>query len=74
MRKGRAEKQYGLKYLKDRLVDDERNGKLWTYGVEKAVTAIEKSGHNYVKLRDLRDSRIDIAYDAKAGVPLVAVK
>ena len=43
-------------------------------GVEKEVTAIEKDGHNYVKLQDLRDSHIDIGYDSGAGVPIVAVK
>ena len=43
-------------------------------GVEKQVTAIEKAGHNYVMLQDLRDSRIDIGYDSKADVPVVEVK
>ena len=38
------------------------------------MQAIEKAGHNYVRLQDLRDSRIEIGYDAKAGVPVVEVK
>ena len=38
------------------------------------MQAIKKAGHNYVMLQDLRDGRIDIGYDSKAGVPVVAVK
>ncbi|WP_082238815.1 lysozyme [Niameybacter massiliensis] len=40
-------------------------------GVEKDVDAIEKDGHNYVKLQDIRDEKIDISYD---GVPIIKVK
>uniref|UniRef100_UPI00307ACC8F lysozyme n=1 Tax=Zhenhengia sp. TaxID=2944208 RepID=UPI00307ACC8F len=32
-------------------------------GVTKEVEAIEKNGHNYVKLQDLRDGKINIGYD-----------
>lgn len=39
-------------------------------GVKKTVTAIEKDGYNYVKLQDLRDSRIAIGYD---NIPTVDV-
>ena len=42
--------------------------------IEGTVQAIEKAGHNYVRLQDLRDSRIEIGYDSKAGVPVVTVK
>jgi murein DD-endopeptidase MepM/ murein hydrolase activator NlpD len=42
-------------------------------GVEKTVTAIEKDGNNYVKLQDLRDSKIVIDYDSAAKMPVVAV-
>ena len=52
----------------------EKQLKIRLNGVDRQVTAIEKAGHNYVKLQDLRDARIDIGYDAKAGVPVVAVK
>ena len=52
----------------------EKKIKIRLNGVDKQVTAIEKGGHNYVMLQDLRDSRIDIGYDSKAGVPVVAVK
>lgn len=40
-------------------------------GVEKNVDAIEKDGHNYVKLQDLRDGMIDIGYDS---MPIIEVK
>lgn len=65
-----------LKFIRERLGGDEveKQIKIRLNGVEKEVQAIEKSGHNYVRLQDLRDSRIDIGYDDKAGVPVVAVK
>lgn len=40
------------------------NGKI------KEVDAVNIDGHNYVKLQDLRDSKISIGYD---GVPIVKV-
>lgn len=40
-------------------------------GKKKTVRAIEKGGHNFVMLQDLRDDKIDISYD---GVPIVRVK
>lgn len=39
-------------------------------GVVKTVDAIEKEGHNFVMLQDLRDSKIAIEYD---GLPVVRV-
>lgn len=65
-----------LAFIRDRLGGDEveKQLKIRLNGVDKQVTAIEKGGHNYVKLQDLRDSRIDISYDSKAGVPVVAVR
>ena len=65
-----------LAFIRERLEvqEVEKTIKIRLNGVDKQVTAIEKAGHNYVMLQDLRDSRIDIGYDAKAGVPVVAVK
>ncbi|MCM1136334.1 MAG: M23 family metallopeptidase [Clostridium sp.] len=64
-----------LAFIRERGGDEvEKKIKLRLNGVEKEVQAIEKGGHNYVKLQDLRDGRIDISYDAKAGVPIVVVK
>ena len=48
-----------------------KNIKIKLNGVEKNVNAIEKDGHNYVKLQDLRDGKIDISY---AGIPIIQVK
>lgn len=48
-----------------------KNIKINLNGVEKNVNAIEKDGHNYVKLQDLRDGKIEISYD---GVPIIQVK
>ena len=63
-------------FIKERLGGDEveKKIKIRLNGVDRQVTAIENAGHNYVKLQDLRDSRIDIGYDAKAGMPVVVVK
>lgn len=65
-----------LKFIKSRLGGEEleKQIKIRLNGVEKQVAAIEKAGHNYVKLQDLRDSHIDVSYDGRAGVPVVAVK
>lgn len=64
-----------LAFIKERGGDEvEKTIKIRLNGVDKQVTAIEKGGYNYVKLQDLRDNMIDIGYDAKAGVPVVAVK
>ena len=52
----------------------EKQIKIRLNGVDKQVQAIEKAWHNYVRLQDLRDSRIDVGYDSKAGVPVVEVK
>lgn len=40
-------------------------------GVVKDVSTIKISGNNYIKLQDLKDSKIDIGYD---GMPIVKVK
>lgn len=65
-----------LKFIRERMGGDkvEKQIKIRLNGVEKKVQAIEKAGHNYVRLQDLRDSRIDIGYDAKAGVPVIMAK
>ena len=65
-----------LAFIRERLGGEEveKTIKIRLNGVDKQVTVIEKGGYNYVKLQDLRDSYIDIGYDSKAGVPLVAVK
>ena len=62
-----------LAFIKERIGGEEveKQIKIRLNGVEKEVTAIEKDGHNYVKLQDLRDDKICIDYD---GLPVVAVK
>lgn len=40
-------------------------------GVIKEVEAIHRDGYNYIKLQDLRDSKIHIDYD---GIPIVEVR
>lgn len=42
-------------------------------GKAKTVAAIEKDGYNYVRLQDLRDRSIAVAYDQRAGVPILNV-
>ena len=51
----------------------EKQIKIRLNGVEKQVNAIEKDGHNYVMLQDLRDSKISVGYDTKTKVPVVEV-
>lgn len=50
-----------------------KNIKINLNGVEKNVNAIEKDGHNYVKLQDLRDDKIVVGYDEKNKLPVVKV-
>lgn len=40
-------------------------------GKTKMVDGIEKDGHNYIKLQDLRDNQIEIGYN---GMPTIKVK
>lgn len=40
-------------------------------GVVKEVNAINKDGNNYVKLQDLKDSKIEIGYN---GMPVITTK
>lgn len=49
----------------------EKNIQIKLNGKKKTVRAIEKGGHNFVMLQDLRDERIEISYD---GVPVVRVR
>ncbi len=64
-----------LAFIRERGGEEvEKKIKIRLNGLEKQVTAIEKAGHNYVRLQDLRDSRISVDYDSKAGVPVVTVK
>lgn len=51
----------------------EKQIKICLNGTEKTVTAIEKDGHNYVKLQDLRDGKISIGYDSDKGIPVIRV-
>lgn len=66
-----------LKFIEDRLnakeaVEEvEKQLKIKLNGVEKTVTAIEKDGYNYVKLQDLRDSKIAIGYDKVPTIDVV---
>lgn len=48
-----------------------KNIKIKLNGVEKTVAAIEQAGNNYVKLQDLRDSKIAIGYDNISKVPTI---
>lgn len=50
-----------------------KNIKIKLNGVEKTVTAIEQGGNNYVKLQDLRDSKITIGYDSINKIPTIEV-
>ena len=65
-----------LAFICERLGGEEveKQIKIRLNGVDKQVQAIEKAGHNYVMLQDLRDSRISVDYDSKGGVPVVEVK
>lgn len=64
-----------LKFIRERGGDEvEKQLKIRLNGAEKQVQAIEKAGHNYVRLQDLRDSRISVDYDGKAGVPVITAK
>ena len=65
-----------LAFIRERMGGEEleKKIKIRLNGLEKTVQAIEKAGHNYVMLQDLRDSRISVDYDSKAGVPVVVVK
>lgn len=56
---------------REEALEVEKQIKLRLNGVEKAVAAIEKDGHNYVRLQDLRDAQISVDYDAAAGLPVV---
>jgi len=49
----------------------EKNIQIKLNDKKKTVRAIEKGGHNFVMLQDLRDEKIEISYD---GVPIVRVK
>ena len=66
-RRREAERKLFLKE-EDEMV---KNIKIKLNGIEKDVEAIEKNGHNYVKLQDLRDGKINIGYD---GVPVIQVR
>lgn len=48
--------------------------KILLNGVEQEVAIINFEGHNYIKLRDLADSQINISYDNVKKMPIVQVK
>lgn len=56
-----------------KVVDDEMivTTKLNLNGVVKTVNCIQKNGNNYIKLQDLRDGRISVAYEN--GMPKITV-
>lgn len=64
-----------LVFIKERMEVDEveKQIKIRLNGVEKQVTAVEKNGHNYVRLQDLRDAKIRIGYDTGEKMPVVSV-
>lgn len=43
-------------------------------GRVKEVDTINVDGHNYVKLQDLRDSKIVVDYDKSSNLPIIRVK
>lgn len=55
-------------------VEVEKKLKLKINGVIKEVTAMEKDGNNYVKLQDIRDSKIDVGYDSANRMPILEVR
>lgn len=65
-----------LAFIRTRLERDEmeKNIKIRLNGREKTVIAIEKDGHNYVKLQDLRDEKLIVGYDAAAKMPVLSVR
>lgn len=65
-----------LQFIEERMGGDEmeKRIRIRLNGVEKQVAAIEKNGHNYVMLQELRDERINVGYDSEARVPVIAVK
>lgn len=52
----------------------EKQLKICLNGVEKTVTAIEKSGNNYVRLQDLRDDKLLVGYNAADKLPVICVR
>lgn len=61
-------------FIARRIMEDNemvKNIEIKLNGVLKTVAAIEKDGYNYVRLQDLRDGRIAVAYDVAAGLPVV---
>lgn len=52
----------------------EKQLKIRLNGALKSVKAIEKQGYNYVRLQDLRDSKIEVGYDEMAHIPFLHVQ
>lgn len=65
-----------LVFIKEGLEGDEveKQIKIRLNGVERQVVAVEKNGHNYVRLQDLRDDRIVIGYDSQERLPVISVR
>lgn len=53
------------------IIEPNNKIKIELNGVVKQVEAINKDGHNYIKLRDLADSKIEVDYK---DIPIVKVK
>lgn len=64
-----------LTFIKTRMEAEEmeKKIKLVLNGIEKYVDAIEKNGHNFIKLQDLRDGRIFVDYDSAKRLPTITV-
>lgn len=61
-----------LKFITERKDNEvEQEIRILLNGKEKTVSAIEKNGHNYVKLQDLADQSILIDYQ---DLPIVSIK
>lgn len=68
-RRRKAEREL---FLRNNVSTQKKNTlKIKLNGIVKEVSYIEESGYNYVKLQDLRDSKIQIGYD---GMPIIEVK
>lgn len=70
-----------LAYLEQRITEEEEEMKytktttrVRLNGIIKEVNTIQFEGTNYIKLRDLADSKIKVDYDAANNLPVVEVQ
>lgn len=48
--------------------------KILLNGVEKTVESVNIDGHNYIKMRDLADNKIEVIWDSVRKIPIMQVK